>query len=44
MWWHGWKREENIQELAGALMIGHIIECSTYAVSKLCPSEDVSQN
>ena len=30
MWWHGWKRE-NIQELAGALMIGHIIECSTYA-------------
>jgi len=31
MWWHGWQREENIQELAGALMVGHIIECSTYA-------------
>ncbi|OAL43633.1 DUF1446-domain-containing protein [Pyrenochaeta sp. DS3sAY3a] len=31
MWWHGWKRETHIQELAGALMIGHIIECSTYA-------------
>ena len=30
MWWHGWKRE-NLEELAGALMIGHIIECSTYA-------------
>lgn len=31
MWWHGWNREEHIQELAGALMVGHIIECSTYA-------------
>lgn len=30
MWWHGWTRD-NIKELAGALMIGHIIECSTYA-------------
>ena len=31
MWWHGWKRETHVQEFAGALMIGHIIECSTYA-------------
>ncbi|OAA66787.1 hypothetical protein SPI_01363 [Niveomyces insectorum RCEF 264] len=31
MWWHGWTREDHIQELAGALMVGHIIECSTYA-------------
>lgn len=31
MWWHGWLREKNITELAGALMVGHIIECSTYA-------------
>ncbi|KAI1843557.1 hypothetical protein JX266_010190 [Neoarthrinium moseri] len=30
MWWHGWTRD-NMKELAGALMIGHIIECSTYA-------------
>jgi hypothetical protein len=30
MWWHGWNRED-FQPLAGALMIGHIIECSTYA-------------
>lgn len=30
MWWHGWKRDD-IQELAAALMVGHIIECSTYA-------------
>lgn len=31
MWWYGWNREDHIKELAGALMIGHIIECSTYA-------------
>jgi hypothetical protein len=30
MWWHGWTRD-NLSELAGALMVGHIIECSTYA-------------
>lgn len=30
MWWHGWKRD-NLHELASALTIGHIIECSTYA-------------
>ena len=35
MWWHGWKREQNINELAAALMIGHIIECSTYATGKI---------
>ncbi|ROT38011.1 DUF1446-domain-containing protein [Sodiomyces alkalinus F11] len=30
MWWHGWTRD-NLDELASALMVGHIIECSTYA-------------
>ncbi|KAH0845339.1 hypothetical protein FOPE_11287 [Fonsecaea pedrosoi] len=30
MYWHGWTRD-NMDELAGALMVGHIIECSTYA-------------
>jgi hypothetical protein len=30
MWWHGWTKQ-NVQELAGALMIGHLIECGTYA-------------
>ncbi|KAB5554917.1 hypothetical protein GE09DRAFT_964735 [Coniochaeta sp. 2T2.1] len=30
MWWHGWTRD-NLTELAAALMVGHIIECSTYA-------------
>jgi hypothetical protein len=28
-WWHGWGRE-NINELARALVAGHLIECSTY--------------
>ncbi|KAF1951699.1 DUF1446-domain-containing protein [Byssothecium circinans] len=31
MWWQGWTREDNLQELATALMVGHVIECSTYA-------------
>ncbi|KAK7408814.1 hypothetical protein QQX98_009000 [Neonectria punicea] len=31
MYWYGWNREEHVTELAGALMVGHIIECSTYA-------------
>lgn len=31
MWWWGWDRDTHIDELAGALMVGHIIECSTYA-------------
>ncbi|KAF2422860.1 DUF1446-domain-containing protein [Tothia fuscella] len=30
IWWHGWDRS-NLNELAGALMAGHIIECSAYA-------------
>ncbi|KAF2110923.1 hypothetical protein BDV96DRAFT_500348 [Lophiotrema nucula] len=29
-WWHGWDRA-NFDALAGSLMAGHIIECSTYA-------------
>ena len=29
-WWHGWK-ETQFDELAGALIAGHLIECSTYA-------------
>ena len=28
-WWHGWK-ETDYNELAGALIAGHLIECSTY--------------
>lgn len=30
MYWHGWSRT-NLDELANTLMVGHIIECSTYA-------------
>ncbi|KAJ3564707.1 hypothetical protein NPX13_g7753 [Xylaria arbuscula] len=28
-WWHGWKDDE-FDKLAGALVAGHLIECSTY--------------
>lgn len=28
-WWHHWK-EDNFNALAGALIAGHLIECSTY--------------
>ncbi|OAG35214.1 hypothetical protein AYO21_10612 [Fonsecaea monophora] len=30
MWWFNWQRETHIQELAGALVAGHLTECSTY--------------
>ncbi|KAH6988313.1 hypothetical protein BKA56DRAFT_613028 [Ilyonectria sp. MPI-CAGE-AT-0026] len=29
-WWHGWS-ENSIDELASALVAGHLIECSTYS-------------
>ncbi|KAI0389263.1 DUF1446-domain-containing protein [Xylariaceae sp. FL0594] len=29
-WWHGWK-DDDFEQLAGALVAGHLIECSTYA-------------
>lgn len=28
-WWHGWE-EDNYDALAGSLLAGHLIECSTY--------------
>lgn len=30
VWWHGWDRSR-LDALAGALMAGHLIECSAYA-------------
>ncbi|KAK3116448.1 hypothetical protein LTR53_003174 [Teratosphaeriaceae sp. CCFEE 6253] len=30
MWWHGWNRETDFDRVAGALMAGHLIECSSY--------------
>ena len=29
-WWHGWNRHD-LDPLAGSLIAGHLIECSTYA-------------
>ena len=31
MWWHGWNREKDFDQIAGSLIAGHLIECSSYA-------------
>ena len=30
MWWHGWNRTSHVQEMASALVAGHLTECSSY--------------
>ncbi|EON67605.1 hypothetical protein W97_06973 [Coniosporium apollinis CBS 100218] len=30
MWWHGWDREKDLDSIAGALIAGHLLECSAY--------------
>ncbi|KAK1078095.1 hypothetical protein LTR33_007522, partial [Friedmanniomyces endolithicus] len=30
MWWHGWNRESDFDQIASSLMAGHLIECSSY--------------
>jgi len=30
MWWHGWNREKDFDEIAGSLICGHLIECAAY--------------
>ncbi|KAL2751897.1 hypothetical protein ACRALDRAFT_1083824 [Sodiomyces alcalophilus JCM 7366] len=30
MWWHGWDRETDLDQIAGSLVCGHLIECSSY--------------
>lgn len=30
MWWHGWDRETDLDAIAGSLVAGHLIECSSY--------------
>ncbi|KAH8903746.1 DUF1446-domain-containing protein [Coniochaeta sp. PMI_546] len=30
MWWHGWDRETDLDQIAGSLVTGHLIECSSY--------------
>ncbi|KIM99953.1 hypothetical protein OIDMADRAFT_181238 [Oidiodendron maius Zn] len=30
MWWHGWNRDVDFDQLAGSLIAGHLIECSSY--------------
>ncbi|CAK7231960.1 hypothetical protein SCUCBS95973_008100 [Sporothrix curviconia] len=30
MWWHGWDRGTDFDEIAGSLVCGHLIECAAY--------------
>lgn len=30
MWWYGWDREKDFDQIAGSLIAGHLIECSSY--------------
>lgn len=30
MWWYGWNRDVDFDQLAGSLIAGHLIECSSY--------------
>ncbi|PGH26442.1 hypothetical protein AJ80_01940 [Polytolypa hystricis UAMH7299] len=30
MWWHGWDRNTDFDQMAGSLVAGHLIECSSY--------------
>ena len=30
MWWHGWNRDTDFDQLGGSLIAGHLIECSSY--------------
>lgn len=30
MWWHGWDRNKDLDAVAGSLVAGHMIECSSY--------------
>ncbi|ERT00217.1 uncharacterized protein SPSK_08869 [Sporothrix schenckii 1099-18] len=34
-WWHGWKANQ-FDELAGSLIIGHLLECASYVVGGYC--------
>ncbi|KAF2431710.1 DUF1446-domain-containing protein [Tothia fuscella] len=34
-WWHGW-RADQFDELAGSLIIGHLLECSSYVSGGYC--------
>lgn len=30
MWWHGWNRQKDFDQIAGSLVCGHLIECAAY--------------
>jgi hypothetical protein len=34
MWWHGWDRQKDFDQIAGSLICGHLIECAAYVTGK----------
>lgn len=30
MWWHGWDRQKDFDQIAGSLICGHLVECAAY--------------
>jgi len=34
MWWHGWDRQKDFDQIAGSLICGHLIECAAYVCGK----------
>ncbi|KAJ4371205.1 hypothetical protein N0V83_004421 [Neocucurbitaria cava] len=33
MWWHGWDRQKDFDQIAGSLICGHLVECAAYVIS-----------
>lgn len=31
MWWYDWNRDTDFDQIAGSLIAGHLIECTSYA-------------
>lgn len=42
-WWHGWQ-DSQLQQMAGSLMAGHLIECGPYVTGgNYCRAEEISK-
>ena len=35
MWWHGWDRQTDLDQVAGSLICGHLIECAAYVTGEI---------
>ncbi|KAF2703722.1 hypothetical protein K504DRAFT_538548 [Pleomassaria siparia CBS 279.74] len=32
MWWHDWNRDNDVDQIAGSLICGHLVECTVYII------------